>query len=83
MRTAELRTVENVLAAPPAASAGEGSQCLPRTLHQPRPWPQYEWGGWGSNPRPADYEPGRRQFTTVRDRPDQGVRTPPDAGALW
>ena len=34
-----------------------------------------EWGGWGSNPRPADYESARRPFRRVRERSDLGKRT--------
>ncbi len=49
--------------------------------HNPRSRPV--WGGWDSNPRPTDYEPARRQFTTVRDRSDQGIRTLPVDGERW
>jgi hypothetical protein len=31
------------------------------------------WGGWGSNPRPADYESALLSFGQVRQRPDLGI----------
>jgi hypothetical protein len=31
-----------------------------------------EWGGWGSNPRPADYESAPPPSAPVRDSPELG-----------
>ncbi len=31
------------------------------------------WGGWGSNPRPADYESAARQFAEARHSSDLGI----------
>ena len=33
----------------------------------------HKWGGWGSNPRPADYESARLPVAQVRQRPDLGI----------
>ena len=33
------------------------------------------WGGWGSNPRPSDYEYALQPFTRDQERPDLGKRT--------
>ncbi len=54
-----------------------------RMSHIRRSNTQDWWGGWGSNPRPADYEGGRGQFTIVRDCSDHAVCTRPAPGGRW
>ena len=33
----------------------------------------HKWGGWGSNPRPADYDSARLPVAQVLQRPDLGI----------